>query len=154
MYLVLVLQYWEDAAFAREHSNYGGPLRQDSKLALFVKHRALFLFGGLNEITHSEINDSSAWVCFGELCHSQEEWNHMIDDTREAHKQGQVLQDNTREVYQLEARAEWDAVNLHMGSYEGFPCPCYCDDSCPGDLKGKECFPTPKEPPMLTPAEY
>ena len=121
LFLVLLLQYWEDAAFAREHRDNGAPLRQDSLLALFVKHRALFLFGGLNEITHSEIDRGTAWVRFGELHHLQEEWNHMNDDTKEACKPGKVLQDNMLEAYRLEARAEWDVVNLHMGSYQGFP---------------------------------
>ena len=169
LFLVLLLQYWEDAAFATEHGDYGGPLRQDSShrshqaieswdyhqhQALFVKHRALFLFGGLNEITHSEIDRCTAWVNFWHLRHSQEEWDLMHEDTKEACKRGKVFQDNTRESYRLEARSEWDIVNLHMGLYQGFPCPRYNEEAHPGDLKGKERFPTPEKLPQITHKEY
>ena len=70
LFLVLLLQYWEDAAFAKENGDYGGPLSQDSSLALFVKQRAQFLFGSLSEITHSEIDRCTVWVSFGNLRHS------------------------------------------------------------------------------------
>ena len=115
---MLLLQYWEDAAFAKENGDYGGPLRLDSSLALFVKQRAQFLFGGLSEITHSEIDRCTVWVGFGILCHSPEEWDCVIEETKEARKPGKVLQDNTREAYRLEARSEWDVVNLYMGAYQ------------------------------------
>ena len=83
-------------------------------LALFVKHRAQFLFGGLSKITHSEINKCTVWVSFGNLHHSPEEWDRMYKETKEAQVRGKVLQDNTHEAYRLEARSEWDIVNLHM----------------------------------------
>ena len=153
LFLVLLLQYLEDAAFATEHGDYVGPLCLDYSLALFVKHCALFLFGGLNEITHSEIDRCMAWVSFGNLCHSPEEWDCMHEDTKEARKWGKVLQDNTLEAYQLEAWSEWDIVNLHMGVYQGFPCPRYNEEALPGDLKGKEHFPMPDNLPQITPKE-
>ena len=115
---MLSLQYWEDAAFAKENGDYGGPLCQDSSLALFVKQRAQFLFGGLSEITHLEIDRCTVWVSFRNLCHSPEEWDRMIEETKEACKRGKVLQDNTCEAYRLEARSEWDVVNLYMGAYQ------------------------------------
>ena len=151
---MLLLQYWEDAAFAKENRDYGGPLRQDSLLALFVKHHAQFLFSGLSEITHSEIDRCTVWVSFGNLRHSPEEWDRMHEETKEVRKRGKVLQDNTHEAYCLEARSEWDIVNLHMGAYPGFPCPRYDPKAHPGDLKGKERFPTPNKLPQITPREY
>ena len=78
----------------------------------------------------------------------------MIEETKEARKRGKVLQDNTREAYRLEARCEWDVVNLYMGSYQGFPCPRYDEKTRPGDLKGKERFPTPAALPQITPKQY
>ena len=153
LFLVLLLQYWEDAAFAEENGDYVGPLRQDSSLAR-IKHRAQFLFGGLSEITHSEIDRCTVWVSFGNLRHSPEEWDRMYEETKEARKRGKVLQDNTREAYRLEARSEWDIVNMHMGAYPGFPCPRYDEKARPGDLKGKESFPTPAKLPQITPREY
>ena len=154
LFLVLLLQYWEDAAFATEHGDYCGPLCQDSSLALFVKHRMLFLFGGLSKITHSEIDRCTVWVSFGNLCHSPEEWDRMHKETKEASKRGKVLQDNTREAYRIEAQSEWDIVSLHIGAYQRFPCPRYNEKARPGDLKGKERFPTPDKLPQIMPEEY
>ena len=74
-----------------EHGDYGGPLRKDSSLALFIKHHAQFLFGGLSEITHSEIDRCTVWVSFGNLRHSREEWDRMHEETKEACKRGKVL---------------------------------------------------------------
>ena len=35
-YLVYLIQFWEDAAFSKQYGDYGGPLRPDANLSLFV----------------------------------------------------------------------------------------------------------------------
>ena len=77
-YLVYLIQYWEDAAFSKQYRDYSGPLRPDANLSLFVRNHVLFLFGGLQEITPSEIDSRTPWCRNGNLRYGSAAWQDLI----------------------------------------------------------------------------
>ena len=149
-YLVYLIQFWEDAAFSKQYGDYGGPLRPDANLSLFVRNRVLFLFGGLQEITPSEIDSKTPWCRNGDLRYDGTAWQGLMDKTSEARKAAGALISNAREAYRIEARHEWDTLNLYLGAYGRFPCPRFDENLRPGDLQSTERYPQPKPQPQLT----
>ena len=149
-YLMYLIQYWEDAAFSKQYGDYGGPLRPDANLSLFIRNRVLFLFGGLQEITPSEIDSRTPWCRNGGLRNGSTAWQDLIGKTSEAHKAADALISNAREAYRIEARHEWDTLNLYLGAYGRFPCPRFDKSLRPGDLQSTDRYPQPKPQPQLT----
>ena len=126
MYLLHLLQYWYDASLVY---TYGGPVRQESKLMLFVFYRINAMLNpyGLYICLH-EVMDNTPWLSYYQACTQPEQCIADYESHLHMIKGLEVLWNWLRNCYLLEAMAEWRHLQLHGGSLDRLPFPCSYED--------------------------
>ena len=156
MYLMHLLQYWYDT---RSVYTYGGPVRQESKLMLFVFYRinAMLNPHGLYIRLH-EVMDNTPWLSYYQACTQPEQ--HIADYEYHLHiiKGLELLWNWLRNHYLVEATAEWRNLQLHGGPLDRLPFPHSYEDEQPGNegpfyhsrgICPNEIEPTPENAPQV-----
>ena len=131
MYLMHLLQYWYDTGSVY---TYGGPVRQESKLMLFVFYRINTMLNPYSIfIWLHEVMDSMPWLSYYQACTQPEQ--HIADYESHLHviKGLEILRNWLRNRYLVEAMAEWRYLNLHSGSLDRLPFPHSYEDQWPGN---------------------
>ena len=105
MYLMHLLQYWYDAGSVY---TYGGPVRQESKLMLFVFYRINAMLNPYSLYIHlHEVMDNTPWLSY----YQARTWleQHIADYESHLHviKGLELLQNWLRNCYLVEATTEW-----------------------------------------------
>ena len=151
-YLMHLLQYWYDASSVY---TYGSPVRQESKLMLFVFYQinAMLNPHGLYIGLH-ELMDNTPWLSYYQACTCLEQC--IADYKSHLHVyQGLELLWNHHLV---EAMVEWRHLQLHGGSLDRLPFPCSYEDEQPGNegpfycsrgIHPNEIEPTPENAPQV-----
>ena len=119
-YLMRLLQYWYDAGSVY---TYGSPVRQESKLMLFVFYRinAMLNPHGLYIRLH-EVMDNTPWLSYYQACTPLEQC--IADYESHLH----VIRNWLRNHYLVEATAEWRHLQLYWGSLDRLPFPRSYED--------------------------
>ena len=118
-YLLHLLQYWYDASSVY---TYSGPVRQESKLMLFVFYQINAMLNpyGLYICLH-EVMDNTPWLSY----YQARTWPEQRIADYESHlhiiKGLEVLRNWLRNPYLVEASAEWRHLQLHGGSLDRLP---------------------------------
>ena len=104
-YMMCLLQYWYDASLVY---TYGSPVRQESKLMLFIFYRinAMLNPHGLYICLH-EVMDNTPWLSYYQARTRPEQ--HIADYESHLHviKGLELLRNWLRNCYLVEATAEW-----------------------------------------------
>ena len=131
MYLMHLLQYWYDAGSVY---TYGGPVRQESKLMLYVFYQINAMFNPYSIFVWlHEVMDNTPWLSYNEA-HTQPE-QHIADYESHLHmiKGLEVLWNLLRNHYLVEAMAEWRHLKLYGGSLDRLPFPHSYEDQQPSN---------------------
>ena len=154
-YLLHLLQYWYNAGSVY---TYGGPVRQESKLMLFVFYRINAMLNpyGLYIWLH-EVMDNTPWLSYYQARTWPEQ--HIADYESHLHviKRLEVLQNWLRNYYLVKAMAEWRHLQpMGFSGQIALPCsyedqrpsnkgPFYCSRGiCPNEIE-----PTPENAPQV-----
>ena len=118
-YLVHLLQYWYDAGLVY---TYGGPVRQESKLMLFIFYRinAMLNPHGLYIHLH-EVMDNTPWLSYYQACTHPEQCIADYESHLHVIKGLELLRNWLRNHYLVEATVEWRHLQLHRGSLDRLP---------------------------------
>ena len=125
-YLLHLLQYWYDASSVY---TYGGPVRQESKLMLFVFYQINAMLNPYGLYIHlHEVMDNTPWLSYYQP-HTQLE-QYIADYESHLHmiKGLEVLQKWLRNCCLVEATVEWRHLQLHRGSLDRLPFLCSYED--------------------------
>ena len=131
MYLMHLLQYWYDVGSVY---TYGGPVRQESKLMLYVFYRINAMLNPYSIfIRLHEVMDNTPWLSYYQA-HTQPE--QRIADY-ESHLQVikglEILWNWLRNCYLVEAMVEWRHLKLYGGSLDRLPFPHSYEDQWPSN---------------------
>ena len=131
MYLMHLLQYWYDAGSVY---TYGGPIRQENKLMLYIFYRINAMLNpyGIFIRLH-EVMDNTPWLSYYQA-HTWPE-QHIADYESHLHviKGLEVLWNWLRNYYLVEATVEWRHLKLYGGSLDRLPFLCSYEDQQPGN---------------------
>ena len=130
-YLMCLLQYWYDAGSVY---TYGGPVRQESNLMLYVFYRINAMLNPYSIfIQLHEVLDNMPWLCYYQD-HTQPV-QRIADYNSQLHviKGLELFQNWLRNRYLVEATAEWRHLTLHGNSLDKMPFPCSYEDQGPGN---------------------
>ena len=130
-YLMHLLQYWHDAS---SDFTYGSPVRQESKLMLFVFYQinAMLNPHGLYIRLH-EVMDSTPWLSYYHACTRLEQCIADYESHLHVIKGLELLWNWLRNHYLVEAMTEWRHLQLHGGSLDRLPFPRSYEDERPGN---------------------
>ena len=155
-YLMHLLQSRYDAGSVY---TYSGPVRQESKLMLFVFSQINVMLNphGLYIRLHA-VMDNTPWLSYYQARTRPEQ--HIADYESHLHViKGLVLLRNwLRNHYLVEATAEWGHLQLHGGSLDRLPFPHSYEDEQPGNegsfyhsrgICPNEIEPTPENVPQV-----
>ena len=131
MYLMHLLQYWYDAGSVY---TYGGPVRQESKLMLFVFYRinAMLNPHGLYICLH-EVMDNTPWHSYYQARTQPEQCIADYESDLHIIKGLELLQNWLRNCYLVEATTEWRHLQLYRGSLDRLPFSHSYADGQPGN---------------------
>ena len=131
MYFLHLLQYWYDTSTVY---TYGGPVRQESKLMLYVFYRinAILNLYGIYIHLH-DVMDNTPWWHYYEECIRLEDHVEDYESQRHIIKGLDILHNWLRNHYLVEATAEWRHLTLHGGSLDKMPFPHSYEDQQPGN---------------------
>ena len=123
-YLLKLLQYWHDANSLYE---YGGPVRMEGKLMLFVFHHVNEMLNPENlYIRLHEIMDSMPWHRYYLEHHSKEDHEAYFRD------HVNIIQ-GWKNRYLAEACETWHHLKIHSGDLDRLPYPRSYADQRPGN---------------------
>ena len=129
-YLLHLLQYWYDASSVY---TYGGPVRQESKLMLFIFYQINAMLNPYSlYICLHEVMDNTPWLSYYqartrlEHIHDYESHMHII-------KGLEVLWNWLRNRYLVEAMAEWRHLQMLGASLDRLPFPHSYEDQRPSN---------------------
>ena len=130
-YLMRLLQYWYDVGSV---CTYSGPVRQESKLMLYVFYRINAMLNPYGIfIWLREVMDNTLWLSY----HQAHTWTEQRIADYESHlhviKGLEILQNWLRNCYLVEATAEWRHLKLYSGSLERLPFPRSYEDQQPSN---------------------
>ena len=130
-YLMCLLQYWYNAGSV---NTYGGLVRQESKLMLFIFYRINAMLNpyGIYIWLH-EVMDNTLWLSYYQV-HTRLE-QHIADYESHLHmiKGLDILWNWLRNCYLVEATVEWRHLQLYGGSLDRLPFPCSYEDQQPSN---------------------
>ena len=129
---MLLLQYWYDASSVY---TYGGPVRQESKLMLFIFYQINAMLNPYSlYICLHEVMNNTPWLSYYQA-HTQLE-QCIADYKSHLHiiKGLELLWNWLRNRYLVEAMAEWKHLQLHRGSLDRLPFPHSYEDQRPGPV--------------------
>ena len=131
MYFMHLLQYWHNASTVY---TYGGPVRQESKLMLFVFYRinAMLNLYSIYIWLH-EVMDNTPWLCYYQECTRPEQRIANYESHLHVIKGLEILQNWLRNWYLVEAMAKWRHLTLHGGSLDRLPFLCLYEDQWPSN---------------------
>ena len=151
-----LLQYWYDVGSVY---TYGGPVRQESKLMLYVFYRINTMLNpyGIFIRLH-EVMDNTLWLSYYQARTRPEQ--HIADYESHLHmiKGLEILWNWLRNCYLVEAMAEWRHLKLYGGSLDRLPFLCSYEDQWPGnegpfyhsqDIRPNEVMPTLQNVPQV-----
>ena len=130
-YLMHLLQNWYNAGSVYP---YGGPVRQESKLMLFIFYQinAMLNPHGLYICLH-EVMDNTLWLSYYQACTGPEQCIADYESHLHVIKGLELLQNWLRNRYLVEATVEWRHLQLHGGSLDRLPFPHSYEDERPGN---------------------
>ena len=131
IYLMHLLQYWYDASSVY---TCGGPVRQESKLMLFVFYRinAMLNLYSIFIWLH-EVMDNTPWLQYYQDCTQPEQCIADYESYLHVIKGLEILRNWLRNQYLVEAMAEWRHLSLHSGSLDRLPFPHLYEDQQPSN---------------------
>ena len=131
MYLLRLLQYWYDAGSVY---TYGSPVRQESKLMLFIFYRinAMLSPYGIYIQMH-EVMDNTPWLSYYQACTLPKQCIADYESRLHMIKGLEVLRNWLRNRYLVEATAEWRHLQLYGGSMDRLPFLRSYEDQRPGN---------------------
>ena len=150
-YLLHLLQYWYDTGSVY---TYGGPVRQESKLMLFVFYRINAMLNPHSLHIHlHEVMDNTPWSSY----YQARTWPEQCITDYKSHlhviKGLELLRNWLRNCYLVEAMMEWRHLQLHGGSLDRLPFPhSYEDEGLFYHSRGirpNEIEPTPENDPQV-----
>ena len=126
MYLMHLLQYWYDTGLVY---TYGGPVRQESKLMLFVFYRinAMLNPHGLYICLH-EVMDNTPWLSYYQARTPLEQCIADYESHLHIIKGLELIRNWLRNHYLVEPMVEWRHLQLHWGSLDRLPFLCSYED--------------------------
>ena len=126
-----LLQYWYDASLVY---TYGGSVRQESKLMLFVFYRinAMLNPHGLYIHLH-EVMDNTLWLSYYQACTRPEQCIADYESHLHIIKGLELLWNWLRNHNLVETTVEWRHLQLHRGSLDRLPFPHSYEDQRPGN---------------------
>ena len=130
-YLMRLLQYWYDTSLVY---TYGGTVRQESKLMLFIFYQINAMLNPYGLYIHlHEVMDNTPWLSYYQACTWPEQ--RIADYESHLHliKGIELLWNWLRNHYLVEATAEWRHLQLHRGSLDRLPFPHSYEDERPGN---------------------
>ena len=130
-YLLCLLQYWY---YAGSVYTYSGPVRQESKLMLFVFYQINAMLNPYGiYIRMHEVMDNTLWLSYYQARTQPEQ--RIADYESHLHmiKGLEVLRNWLRNCYLVEAMAEWRHLQLYGGSLDRLPFPCSYEDQWPSN---------------------
>ena len=155
-YLMHLLHYWYDVGSVY---TYSGPVRQESKLMLFIFYRINAMLNpyGIYIWLH-EVMDNTPWFSYYQAC----TWPEQCIADYESHlhmiKVLEILWNWLRNSYLVEAMAEWRHLQLYRGSLDRLPFLHSYEDQWPGNegpfycsrgICPNEVEPTPQNAPQV-----
>ena len=155
-YLMRLLQYWYDSSSVH---TYGGPVRQESKLMLFVFYRINAMLNPHSlYIRLHEVMDNTPWLSYYQAHTHLEQCIADYESHLHVIKGLELLWNWLRNRYLVEATAEWRHLQLHRGSLDRLPFPRSYEDERPGNkgpfyhsrgIRPNEIEPTPENAPQV-----
>ena len=131
MYLLHLLQYWYDVSSVY---TYGGPVRQESKLMLFIFYQINAMLNPYTLDFHlHEVMDNTPWISYYQTSTQPEQ--HIADYESHLHiiKGLELLWNWLRNHYLVEATVEWRHLQLHWDSLDRLPFLRFYEDQRPGN---------------------
>ena len=126
MYVMCLLQYWHDAGSVY---TYGGPIRQESKLMLYVFYRINAMLNPYSIfIWLHEVMNNTPWLSYYQAHTLPEQCIADYESHLHVIKGLEILQNWLRNRYLVEATAEWRHLQLHGGSLDRLPFPHSYED--------------------------
>ena len=151
-----LLQYWYNAGSVY---TYGGPVRQESKLMLFVFYRINAMLNpyGIFIWLH-EVMDNTPWLSYYQARTRPQQRIADYESHLHVIKGLEILQNWLRNHYIVEATVEWRHLKLYGGSLDRLPFPHSYEDQSPGNegpfyrsrgIRPNEVEPTPEDAPQV-----
>ena len=155
LYLMHLLQYWYDTTTVY---TYSGPVRQESKLMLFVYYQVNAMLNSNSIfIQLHEVMNFTLWGRYYKDSFRPAEWMEYLESHRHIIARLELLQNWLKNRYLVEATEEWKFITIHSGSLDRIPFPCSYKDQRPGNegpfyhSKGVrlQIEPTPEDTPCI-----
>ena len=130
-YLMHLLQYWYDASSVY---TYGSPVRQESKLMLFIFYRINAMLNPHSLYIHlHKVMDNTPLLSYYQACTLLDQCIADYESHLHIIKGLELLWNWFRNCYLVEATAEWRHLQLHEGSLDRLPFPHSYEDERPGN---------------------
>ena len=154
MYLLL---YWYNAGLVY---TYGGPVRQESMLMLFVFYQINAILNPYGLYIHlHEAMDNTPWLSYYQACTRPEQCIADYESHLHVIKGIELLWNWLRNRYLVEAMVEWRHLQLRWGSLDRLPFPHSYEDERPskegpfyhrrGGIRPNEIEPTLENAPQV-----
>ena len=137
-------QYWAEAA--ERCCPFGGPIRPDGELMLFVLFRVNLILDPRDEITRTEVRKLTCWEEFALEQYSPSERKDMRKRYSRDLEKCRNTREAVREAYRLEAIREMSDMERLRGDYYSIPVPRQDPRARPGDVTLSRPYVPPKEP--------
>ena len=155
-YLMRLLQYWYNAGSVY---TYGSPVRQESKLMLFVFYRINAMLNpyGIFIWLH-EVMDNTLWLSYYQARTRPQQRIGDYESHLHVIKGLEILQNWLRNHYLVKATVEWRHLKLYGGSLDRLPFPHSYEDQRPSNegpfyrsrgIHPNEVEPTPEDAPQV-----
>ena len=129
-YLMHLLQYWYDASSVY---TYSSPVRQESKLMLFVFYQINAMLNPYSLYIHlHEVIDNTLWLNYYQAHTRPEQCIADYESHLYVIKGLELLRNWLRNHYLVEAMVEWRHLQLYEGSLDRLPFPHSYEDEQPG----------------------
>ena len=155
-YLMHLLQYWYDAGSVY---TYSSPVRQESKLMLFVFYQINAMLNPHSLYIHlHQVMDNTLWLSYYQARTHPEQCIADYESHLHVIKGLELIWNWLRNCYLVEATAEWRHLQLHGGSLDRLPFPHSYEDEWPGKegpfyhsrgIHPNEIEPTPENAPQV-----
>ena len=130
-YLLVLLQYWKDA---NSPFTYGGPLRHDSNLLMYVYHHIKCLLQlGKIELHHYSVKSQTPWTSYTRTKYMPSQITKQRENHAAVVDKLQDLKNWLHQCYKAEADAEICEVEQCGGDIRKMSLPRVSTDLCPGN---------------------
>ena len=143
-------QYWAEAA--EQFCPFGGPIRPDGELMLFVLFRVNLILDPQDEITRTEVRKLTCWDEFALEEYSADERKVMRKRYSKDLEKCRNTREAVREAYRIEAIREMSDMERLRGDYYSIPVPRQDLRARPRNITLNKPYVPPKEPSTQTKA--